>query len=72
MLRSAGVPAGLASIDPAFNVFNVPMFFNSYPELYATLDKLEPTLKQRLEAKGFVPVTAYSSAGDKSDVDDTE
>jgi TRAP-type transport system periplasmic protein len=45
---------GLADIDPAFNVFNIPMFFNSYPELYATLDKLEPVLRQRLEAKGFV------------------
>jgi TRAP-type C4-dicarboxylate transport system substrate-binding protein len=46
--------AGLADIDPAFNVFGIPMFFDSYPELYAVLDKMEPTLKQRLEAKGFV------------------
>jgi len=46
--------AGLASIDPSFNVFNVPMFFGSYPELFATLDKLEPILRQRLEAKGFM------------------
>lgn len=54
-LQAAAITtAGLASIDPAFNVFNVPMFFTSYPELYATLDKLEPTLKQRLDAKGFV------------------
>ena len=30
------------------------MFFTSYPELYATLAKLEPTLKARLEAKGFI------------------
>jgi TRAP-type C4-dicarboxylate transport system substrate-binding protein len=30
------------------------MFFTSYPELYATLDKLEPMLKARLEAKGFL------------------
>jgi TRAP-type C4-dicarboxylate transport system substrate-binding protein len=30
------------------------MFFTSYPELYATLAKLEPMLKARLEAKGFV------------------
>jgi TRAP-type C4-dicarboxylate transport system substrate-binding protein len=29
------------------------MFFSSYPELYATLDALEPVLRQRLEAKGF-------------------
>ena len=54
-LQAAAVTtAGLASIDPAFNVFNVPMFFTSYPEFYATLAKLEPMLKARLEAKGFV------------------
>src|ERR1041385_6249368 len=54
-LQAAAVTtAGLASIDPAVNIFNVPMFFTSYPELYATLDKLEPVLKQRLDAKGFV------------------
>jgi TRAP-type C4-dicarboxylate transport system substrate-binding protein len=54
-LQAAAVTtAGLASIDPSFNVFNVPMFFTSYPELYATLDKLEPVLKARLDAKGFV------------------
>ncbi len=54
-LQAAAVTtAGLANIDPAFNVFNIPMFFTSYPELYATLEKLEPVLRQRLEAKGFV------------------
>jgi len=54
-LQAAAVTtAGLANIDPAFNVFNIPMFFDSYPELYATLDKLTPVLKQRLDAKGFV------------------
>lgn len=54
-LQAAAITtAGLASIDPSFNVFNVPMFFTSYPELYATLAKLEPVLKQRLDAKGFV------------------
>lgn len=54
-LQAAAITtAGLASIDPSFNVFNVPMFFTSYPELYATLDKLEPVLRARLEAKGFI------------------
>ena len=54
-LQAAAVTtAGLASIDPSFNIFNVPMFFTSYPELYAVLEKLEPVLRQRLEAKGFV------------------
>ena len=51
---SAVTTAGLASIDPAFHIFNIPMFFNSYPELYATLDALEPVLRKRLEDKGFV------------------
>lgn len=51
---SAVTTAGLASIDPAFHIFNIPMFFTSYPELYATLDALEPILRKRLEDKGFV------------------
>lgn len=51
---SAVTTAGLASLDPAFHIFNIPMFFSSYPELYATLDALEPVLKKRLEDKGFV------------------
>ena len=46
--------AGLCQIDNSFQVFGVPMFFDSYPELYAVLDKMTPTFKQRLEAKGFV------------------
>jgi TRAP-type C4-dicarboxylate transport system substrate-binding protein len=45
---------GLASIDPAFNVFNIPFFFQSYDELNAVVEKLTPLLKQRIEAKGFV------------------
>jgi len=46
--------AGLAQIDNAFQMFGVPMFFDSYPELYAVLAKMTPILKQRLDAKGFV------------------
>jgi TRAP-type C4-dicarboxylate transport system substrate-binding protein len=54
-LQAAAITTGgLADIDPSFNVFNIPMFFTSYPELYATLDRLTPVLRQRLEAKGFV------------------
>jgi len=45
---------GLGAIDPAFNVFNVPFFFDSYDELNAVVERLTPTLKQRVEAKGFV------------------
>ena len=46
--------AGLSQIDNAFQMFGVPMFFDSYPELYAVLDKMTPVLKQRVDAKGFV------------------
>jgi TRAP-type C4-dicarboxylate transport system substrate-binding protein len=46
--------AGLAAIDPAFQMFNIPMFFGSYPELDAVLSTMTPVIKQRLEAKGFV------------------
>jgi TRAP-type C4-dicarboxylate transport system substrate-binding protein len=45
---------GLASIDPAFSVFSIPFFFESYDELNAVVDALTPVLRQRAEAKGFV------------------
>lgn len=45
---------GLASVDPAFNIFAIPMFFGSYDEYRAVRAKLEPTLKAKLEAKGLV------------------
>lgn len=46
--------AGLATIDPSFKLFSIPMFFDSYEELHTVLGKMEPLFKQRLEAKGFV------------------
>lgn len=51
---SALTVTGLAEIDPAFNVFAIPLFFDSYEELAYVRDRLTPALKQRLEAKGFV------------------
>ena len=51
---AAVTTAGLSQIDNSFQLFGVPMFFESYPELYAVLDKMTPILKQRLDAKGFV------------------
>ncbi len=45
---------GLANIDPSFNVFDIPFFFESYDELNAVVDTLTPLLKQRAAAKGFV------------------
>lgn len=45
---------GLGSIDWAFNVFDIPFFFDSYEELNYVTDKLTPVLRQRMEPKGFV------------------
>jgi len=45
---------GLGTIDPAFNVFDVPFFFESYDELNEVTEKLTPAIKKRVEAKGFV------------------
>ncbi|MEZ5332798.1 MAG: TRAP transporter substrate-binding protein DctP [Thermoanaerobaculia bacterium] len=45
---------GLADIDDAFEIFGVPLVFDSYDELYAVLDRMEAELAARLEAKGFV------------------
>jgi TRAP-type C4-dicarboxylate transport system substrate-binding protein len=47
-------PVGLSAIDWSFTVVNIPFFFDSYDELNAVLDKLTPTLKQRMDSKGFV------------------
>ncbi len=44
---------GLAEIDDAFNVFAIPMFYESYDEVNHVLAKLTPALDQRLEAKKF-------------------
>jgi TRAP-type C4-dicarboxylate transport system substrate-binding protein len=43
----------LANLDDAFNVFGLPMFFESYAEADRVLEKLGPVLEQRLEAKGY-------------------
>jgi TRAP-type transport system periplasmic protein len=45
---------GLGSIDWAFNVFDIPFFFDSYDELNYVTDKLTPVLRKRIEPKGFV------------------
>lgn len=47
---------GLAGIEPSFNVFGVPFFFQSDAELAAVVDALTPLLRTRLEAKGFALV----------------
>jgi TRAP-type C4-dicarboxylate transport system substrate-binding protein len=45
---------GLGSIDSAFNVFDVPFFFQSYDELNEVTRVLTPVIRKRLEPKGFV------------------
>jgi TRAP-type C4-dicarboxylate transport system substrate-binding protein len=45
---------GLASVDNAFNIFTIPMFFATYEEYRGVRAKLEPMLKSKLEAKGLV------------------
>ncbi|MBI2832797.1 MAG: TRAP transporter substrate-binding protein DctP [Acidobacteria bacterium] len=45
---------GLAEVDDAFEVFGIPFFFASDEELWHVLEKLTPSVKPRLEAKGFV------------------
>jgi TRAP-type C4-dicarboxylate transport system substrate-binding protein len=46
--------AGLSEIDPAFQVLGMPLFYESYQELDHVLAALEPTLKSKLESKGYV------------------
>ena len=45
---------GLTEIDDAFRVFAIPMFFDSYEELYYVLDRMTPELSKRLESQGYV------------------
>ncbi len=44
--------AGLTEIDPAFALFEVPMFFDSYEELFHVIEQLQPEFEARLEDKG--------------------
>lgn len=53
---SALTVGGLSELDPGFEIFTIPMFFESYDELYYVLDKMRPTLEKRLEAKGYILV----------------
>ncbi len=45
---------GLTAIDKGFEIFEIPMFFESYDELFHVLDKARPALEKRLEAKGYI------------------
>ena len=45
---------GLSQIDKAFDVFTIPMFYESYEELFFVMDALEPVMTKRLAERGFV------------------
>ncbi len=45
---------GLSSIEPSFQLFETPLFFDSHAELEYVLERVTPQLKLRLEEKGFV------------------
>ena len=54
-LQAAAFTAvGLGSIDSAFNVFDIPFFFESYDELNYVTQQLTPTIRKRIDPKGFV------------------
>jgi TRAP-type C4-dicarboxylate transport system substrate-binding protein len=53
---------GLGQIDPSFNAFAVPFFYDSYDELQAVRAALTPDLEKRLAAKGFV-LLGWGDAG---------
>ncbi len=46
--------AGLTAIDEGFEIFEIPMFFESYEELFHVLEKTRPMLEKRLADKGYV------------------
>jgi TRAP-type C4-dicarboxylate transport system substrate-binding protein len=46
--------AGLNEIDDAFNALQVPLFFESYEELFHVLDATRPFFETQLADKGFV------------------
>ena len=45
---------GLTVIDDAFNVFSIPLFFESTDEFHYVLKQMTPVLRQRLATKKFV------------------
>jgi TRAP-type C4-dicarboxylate transport system substrate-binding protein len=62
-LQSAALTSlGLVRIDPAFNVFSLPFFYDSYEELERVRAALTPELEKRLAAQGFV-LLSWGDAG---------
>lgn len=46
--------SGLSDIDTAFALFEIPMFFDSYEELFHVFEAMSSEFETRLEAKGYV------------------
>jgi TRAP-type C4-dicarboxylate transport system substrate-binding protein len=44
---------GLTELDPAFRVFQIPMFFESWDEVGRVLDRIRPQLESRLRQQGY-------------------
>jgi TRAP-type C4-dicarboxylate transport system substrate-binding protein len=53
---------GLSQIEPGFNAFAIPFFYESYDELQHVREELTPDLEKRLAAKGFV-LLGWGDAG---------
>lgn len=53
---------GLSDIDPAFDVFEIPLYYASHEELLSILDEMTPLLRERLEERGFV-LLSWGHAG---------
>lgn len=45
--------SGLAEIDDAFAVFSIPLFYESYEELFHVMEALRPMLEKRLAERGY-------------------
>jgi TRAP-type C4-dicarboxylate transport system substrate-binding protein len=62
-LQAASLTAvGLLAVDQAFNVFSIPLFYESYDELLHVIDRLTPAFRSRLEARGFA-LLGWGNAG---------
>lgn len=46
--------SGMTVIDSGFEVFSIPMFFESYEELFYVQQKMRPIFEKRLAAQGYV------------------
>lgn len=45
---------GLAAIEPSFQVFETPLFFESHEEVEYVLERVSDELKAKLDEKGFI------------------